>query len=226
MSKRLLLTIGILGGTGPEGQGLAYRWAKAGYHVVIGSRSAEKAEAAAAAINQRLETEQVRGLANEAAAAQCDIAVLTVPYEAHRSLLGSVRGPLQGKLLVDVTVPLVPPEVTRVRMPAAGSAAAEAREILGEGARVAAAFHNVSHVHLLADDPVPCDVLVCGVDREARDQAIMLVEAAGMVAWDAGPLENAMVVEGLTSVLLGINKRHRIRSAGIRITGEPKTQTA
>ncbi len=225
MSKRLLLTIGILGGTGPEGQGLAYRWAKAGYHVVIGSRSAERAEAAAVAINQRLETEQVRGVRNEDAAAQCDIAVLTVPYEAHRSLLTLLRQALQGKLLVDVTVPLVPPEVTKVQMPAAGSAAAEAREILGEGAR-AAAFHNVSHVHLAADGPVPCDVLVSGVDREARDQAIMLAEAAGMTAWDAGPLENAVVLEGLTSVLLGINKRHRIRSAGIRIIGEPKPQTA
>jgi NADPH-dependent F420 reductase len=226
MTPRLLLTIGILGGTGPEGQGLAYRWGKAGYHVVIGSRSAEKAEAVAADLNQRLETDQVRGLPNEAAAAQCDIAVLTVPYEAHRSLLTSLRGPLQGKLLVDVTVPLVPPEVTTVRMPPAGSAAAEAQEILGDGARVAAAFHNVSHVHLSAEEGVPCDVLVCGVDREARDQAIKLAEAAGMVAWDAGPLENAVVVEGLTSVLLGINKRYRIRSAGIRITGERKPQPA
>jgi NADPH-dependent F420 reductase len=226
MSKRLLLTIGILGGTGPEGQGLAYRWAKAGYHVVIGSRSAEKAEAAAAAINQRLDTEQVRGLPNEQAAAQCDIAVLTVPYEAHRNLLISVRHALQGKLLVDVTVPLVPPDVMRVHIPAEGSAAAEAREILGEGARVAAAFQNVSHVHLAADGPIPCDVLVCGVDGDARDQAIMLAEAAGMVAWDAGPIENAIVVEGLTSVLLGISKRYRIRSAGIRITGEPRAEGA
>jgi len=225
MSDRLILTIGILGGTGPEGQGLAYRWAKAGYHVIIGSRSADKAEAAASALNQRLGTDLVRGLPNEEAADRCDIAVLTVPYSAHRSLLTALRGRLAGKLLVDVTVPLGAPEVTKVQMPEEGSAAAEALAILGEGARVAAAFHNISHVHLARDEPIPCDVLVCGVDREARDQTIMLAEAAGLVAWDAGPLENAMVAEGLTSVLLGINKRHRIQSAGIRITGEPKAKT-
>jgi phosphate transport system permease protein len=138
MSERLLLTIGILGGTGPEGQGLAYRWAKAGYHVILGSRSAEKASASAAGLNRRLGSELVRGFSNEEAAARCDIAVLTVPYSAHRDLLTGLRGPLTGKLLVDVTVPLMPPEITRVQMPAAGSAAAEAREILGEGARVAA----------------------------------------------------------------------------------------
>jgi hypothetical protein len=226
MSQRLLLTIGIIGGTGPEGQGLAYRWASAGYHVLIGSRSAERADAAAAAINQRLGGDPIRGLVNEEAAEQCDIAVLTAPYEAHRSLLDSLRSKLQGKLLVDVTVPLVPPEVTRVQMPAAGSAAAEAQAILGDGVRVAAAFHNVSHIHLASGEPVPCDVLVCGVDREARDQVIKLVEAAGLVAWDAGPLENAVVVEGLTSVLLGINKRYRMKSAGIRIVGAPKSQPA
>jgi NADPH-dependent F420 reductase len=222
MSQRLLLTIGIIGGTGPEGQGLAYRWAKAGYHVLIGSRSAEKAQTVAEALNHRLGGEQVRGLPNEEAAQKCDIAVLTAPYEGHRSLLTSLRSPLQGKLLVDVTVPLVPPDITRVQMPPAGSAAKEAQEILGEGARVAAAFHNVSHVHLAGDEPVPCDVLVCGIDRDSRDQAIKLVEAAGLVAWDAGPLENAVVAEGLTSVLLGINKRYRMKSAGIRIIGVPK----
>jgi hypothetical protein len=225
MSERLLLTIGILGGTGPEGQGLAYRWAKAGYHVILGSRSAEKASASAAGLNRRLGSELVRGFSNEEAAARCDIAVLTVPYSAHRDLLTGLRGPLTGKLLVDVTVPLMPPEITRVQMPAAGSAAAEAREILGEGARVAAAFHNISHVHLAREEPVPCDVLVCGVDREARDQTIKLAEAAGLTAWDAGPLENAVVAEGLTSILLGIGKRHRIQSPGIRITGEPKPKS-
>jgi hypothetical protein len=146
------------------------------------------------------------------------------PYSEANSVIGRTFT-LAGKLLVDVTVPLMPPEITRVQMPAAGSAAAEAREILGEGARVAAAFHNISHVHLAREEPVPCDVLVCGVDREARDQTIKLAEAAGLTAWDAGPLENAVVAEGLTSILLGIGKRHRIQSPGIRITGEPKPKS-
>jgi NADPH-dependent F420 reductase len=219
-SNRLILTLAILGGTGREGGGLAYRWAKAGYHVVIGSRKQEKAERAAEAVNARLEQPSVRGMTNDQAAADCDIAVLTVPYAAHRDTLESLREPLRGKIVIDVTVPIDPQDPFRVSVPPEGSAAQEAQGILGDSAPVVAAFQNVSHSHLREDGPVPCDVLVCGDDEEAKAQVLRLVAAAGLVGWDAGALRNAVAVEGLSPILLGINRRHKVKSAGLRITGE------
>jgi NADPH-dependent F420 reductase len=218
MTEGLILTLAVLGGTGKQGPALAYRWARAGYPVLIGSRAQEKAEAAAAALNERLGGEIVRGLTNEAAARQCNIAVLTVPYSAHRATLEALRPALAGKVLVDITVPLGA-DVTRASMPPAGSACLEAQDILGSDVQVVAAFQNISSVHLADDQPIPCDVLVCGDVPLAREQVLHLVEAAGLTGWDAGPLQNAMVVEGLTSVLLGINKRYKMRGAGIHITG-------
>lgn len=220
MTDRLILTLAVLGGTGNVGKGLAYRWAKAGYHVIIGSRTADKAIGVAEEVNQRFDRPLVVGKANEEAAAFCDIAVLTVPYSAHRAILEGLREKLQGKVLIDVTVPLVPPEVTVVQMPPAGSATQEAQDIVGDGVQVIAAFQNVSFAHLAEDTPVPCDVLICGDSEPAKEQVLQLISAAGLVGWDAGPLRNAMVIEGLTSLLIGINKRHKIKSAGIRITGE------
>jgi NADPH-dependent F420 reductase len=216
----ILLTIAVLGGTGKEGKGLAYRWARAGYHIHIGSRDAEKAQAAATELMGLLEGEAyVDGLTNLDAAQQADLVVMTVPYAAHKSTLESVKDALTGKILVDVTVPLVPPKVATVQMPAAGSAAQEAKQVLGEEAQVCAAFQNISHEHLLSDDDVKCDVLVTGTTKEARAEVLKLVEAAGLTGWDAGPLENSVVVEGLTSVLIGINKKYGSTHAGIRITG-------
>ncbi len=226
MKEALLLTIAVLGGTGKEGKGLAYRWAKAGYRVLIGSRSSEKAVKAASEIMELLEgTSSVVGTTNQEAAAQADIAVLTVPYSAHRETLESVREQLQGKLLVDVSVPLVPPKVSKVQMPPAGSAAQEARQILGEGVEVVAAFQNVSHEHLLGEEEVECDVLVTGSSKKARAEVLKLVEATGLVGWDAGPIENSVVVEGLTSVLIYINKQYGSTFAGIKITGVPVRAT-
>lgn len=219
MTDRLILTLAILGGTGKEGQGLAYRWAKAGYHVIIGSRTPPKAEGVAQELNEKLGSEMVRGEGNETAARSCDIAVLTVPYSAHEATLQGVKDDLSGKILVDVTVPLNKEDITAVDVPPAGSAAQAAQEILGEKVQVVAAFQNVSHVHLQADGPVPCDVLVCGDSEAAKEQILQLVDAAGLAGWDAGPLRNAVVVEGLTPVLLGINKRYGTKHAGIRITG-------
>ncbi|MBV6466140.1 MAG: hypothetical protein PGMFKBFP_01441 [Anaerolineales bacterium] len=216
----ILLTVAVLGGTGKEGKGLAYRWAKAGYHVHIGSREAAKAEAAASELMDRLQGEAfIQGMSNFDAARQADIVVLTVPYAAHRSTLEAVKDAVKGKILIDVTVPLVPPKVATVQMPKAGSAAQEAREILGADAQVCAAFQNVSHEHLLTDADVECDVLVTGSSKEARAETLKLVEAAGLTGWDAGPLENSVVVEGLTSVLIGINKKYGSAHAGIKITG-------
>ncbi len=221
--KSLMVTIAVLGGTGKEGKGLAYRWAKAGYRVMIGSRSSERAVTTASEIMELTEmSTSVVGMSNLEAAQQANIVVITVPYAAHRETLESVKDVLNGKLLIDVTVPLVPPKVTKVQMPAAGSAAQEAKEIVGEGVEVVAAFQNISHEHLLTDEDVDCDVLVTGTSKEARAEALTLVEAAGLTGWDAGPIENSVVVEGLTSVLININKQYGSTYAGIKITGAHK----
>jgi len=216
----LLYTIAVLGGTGKEGKGLAYRWAKAGYKVLIGSRSSERAVTAASEIMELLEgSSSLVGTSNLEAAELAEIVVITVPYSAHRETLESVKDVLKGKLLIDVTVPLVPPKVTKVQMPAAGSAAQEAKEIVGEGVEVCAAFQNISHEHLLTDEDVECDVLVTGTSKDARIETLRLVEATGLTGWDAGPIENTVVVEGLTSVLININKQYGSTHAGIKITG-------
>jgi NADPH-dependent F420 reductase len=216
----LLLTVAVLGGTGKEGKGLAYRWARAGYRVLIGSRSTEKAIAAAHEIKEMLgEGTSINGMSNLEAAHEANIAVLTVPYAAHRDTLESIKEELKGKILVDVTVPLAPPKVSTVQMPAAGSAAQEAKQIIGEETQVCAAFQNIGYDHLLDNAAVECDVLVTGTSKEARAETIKLVEAAGLRGWDAGPIENSVVVEGMTSILIGINKKYGSTHAGIKITG-------
>jgi NADPH-dependent F420 reductase len=222
--EHLLITIAVIGGTGPEGTGLALRWARAGYRVIIGSRSSEKAVAHAQALTDRLGgTSVVTGMANPEAARMGDLVVLTVPYEAHRTLLEELRPMLAGKILVDVTVPLVPPGVTTAHMPSGGSAGAEAQDLLGEQVSVVSAFQNVSKDHLAdPDEPINCDVFVCGNNKDAREQVLKLAEAAGMRGWDAGLIQNAMVAEGLTSILIGINKQYKVRGAGIRIVGVPR----
>jgi NADPH-dependent F420 reductase len=212
--------VGIVGGTGKEGKGLAYRWAKAGYEISIGSRQIEKAQAAAAEVNDLLKSEIcVAGLTNLDAARQADLVVMTVPFSVHKEMLEMIRSVVQGKIVIDVTVPLVPPKVTKVQMPPAGSAAQEAQSILGEGVQVCSAFQNISYEHLLHDEEVECDVLVCGSSKAARSEVLKLVATAGLIGWDAGPIENSAVVEGMTSILIGINKQYGVQSAGIRITG-------
>jgi len=221
--ESILVRIAVLGGTGKEGKGLAYRWAKAGYRVLIGSRSSERAVTAASEIMELLEgSSSVVGTTNLEAAQQADIVVVTVPYSAHRETLESVKDSLKGKLLIDVTVPLVPPKLSKVQMPVAGSAAQEAKEIVGEDVQVTAAFQNISHELLFDEDDINCDVLVTGTSKEARAETLTLVEAAGLTGWDAGPIENSVVVEGLASVLININKRYGSTHAGIRITGAYK----
>lgn len=216
--------VAVIGGTGKEGSGLAYRWGKAGYPVIVGSRAAEKASIAAGEIGELVgNPSAVSGAPNHEAARRASIVVLTVPYAAHREILESIKPALKGKLLIDATVPLVPGNVSRAQMPPAGSAAQEARQILGDGAEVAAAFHNVSHELLLQEGSIDCDVLVTGTSRQARSSALELVAAAGLRGWDAGPLENAAVSEGLASVLIHINKRYSSRHAGFRVTGVEQT---
>ncbi|HEY9077156.1 MAG TPA: NADPH-dependent F420 reductase [Anaerolineaceae bacterium] len=217
--------IAIVGGTGKEGKGLAYRWAKAGLPVIIGSRSEEKAVQAAAEVNNRLAVHLVSGMQNHEAVSQADLIVLTIPFAFHREILLELKNVLQGKILVDVTVPLVPPKITRVQMPPEGSAAQQAQAILGEDVMVVAAFQNISYEHLMDDDEIQCDVIVCGGNKEARQQVLSLVSLAGMIGWDGGVIENSVVVEGLTSILIGLNKQYGVQSAGIKIVGIPRTNS-
>ena len=217
-------TIAVIGGTGAEGSGLAVRWAAAGYPVVIGSRSAEKAASAAAELSQPLPANSapMTGAANGDAAAQADIVVLSVPYDAQVGTIEQIVTGCQGKTVITVGVPLKPPKVATVWHPPGGSAAQEAQAQLGEGVQVVAAFQNVAAGHLKDLSWQPnCDVLVTGDSKAAKQTAIELAQAAGFVAIDAGPLANASVVEGLTAVLIGINARNKVQGSGIRITGLP-----
>lgn len=216
-------TIAVLGGTGQEGSGLAFRWALHGHEVIVGSRSEEKAAATATALNALLAGRgHVDAASNEDAASRAEIVVLTVPYAAQRSTAEAVRAHLEGKILVDVTVPLAPP-VDRVQLPGGESAALALQRVLGGGVKVVSAFQNVSAVHLKdASYEVDCDVLVCGDDREARGRVIALAADAGLRAWHAGALANAAASEALTSVLIAINKHYKVKSSGLRITGLPE----
>ena len=215
-----LKTIAVIGGTGKEGKGLAYRCAKAGYRVLIGSRSNQKAHAASRELIALLGGKAlVEGTSYVDAVQRSEIIALTVPYSAHREALETIKVEMKGKILIDVTVPLFPPKVTRAKMPPAGSAAQEALEILGAEVQVTSAFQNISSEYLLHDMPVECDVLVTGSSKEARFEILKLVAAIGLTGWDAGPIENSAVVEGLTSILIGINKQYGSKSAGIQITG-------
>jgi hypothetical protein len=214
------MTIAVLGGTGKEGAGLALRWAHHGYRVLIGSRSAERAAEKAQEMNAELGTQVIEGYDNLSAAEKAHIIVLSVPFDAQEATLVNIKDAAQGKIVVDVTVPLVPPKVRTVHVPESHAAALKTQAILGENVRVVAAFQNVSAVHLkkLGHD-VDCDVLICGDDPSAKQDVMHLVEAAGMRGIDAGPLANAVAVEALTPVLLYINKRYGVKGAGIRITG-------
>lgn len=212
--------IGIIGGTGRQGRGLAYRWAQAGHEILIGSRKVESAITAVEELKERLQgVGNVTGMSNLEAVQTCDIAVLTVPYEAMRTTLEELKDVLQDKLLINVCVPLVPPKVARVQMPPEGSAALLAQAILGEKAKIVDAFQNVSFEHLLSGEEIETDVLVAGYDKAARELVIQLAADMGVKAWDAGVIQNTMVVEGLTSILIGLNMQYKVPSSGIRITG-------
>jgi 8-hydroxy-5-deazaflavin:NADPH oxidoreductase len=213
-----LPTIAILGGTGKEGTGLGLRWASVGYKVVIGSRLAEKAQAAAAELNAKLGGDIVEGKENNLAACSAGICVLTVVQSAHQSALESLKDALKGKILVDATArvdfrdpsPPVPPSAARL-----------AQEILGTEVRVVAAFQNVP-AHSLGKNlggTLDVDVLVCADDADAAMEVIKLAEAAGMRAYYAGGLDNAIVSEGLTSILISLNKHYKVKTASISITG-------
>ena len=210
-------TIAVFGGSGNLGWGLALRWARAGYPVIVGSRTAERAREAAAEIGS-----PVRGMDNRAAAAACEIGVLAVPFAAQHATVEEIREGIAGKILVDVTVPLVPPRVLRVQLPEGGSAVAAIQALLGKGVHVVSAFQNIAAAHLRDPDrAIDCDVLVCGDDKAAREQVIALAEAAGLRAWHAGPIANSAAAEAMTSILMFLNRTYGIDGAGFRITGAP-----
>lgn len=213
-------TIAVIGGTGAEGGGLALRLAHAGYNVIIGSRDAGKAEQAASRINARLGTGPASGATSEAAAAKAGIVLLTVPYAAQAETAETLRPHLIGKILIDATVPLVPPRVGRVQLPEGGSAVAALQIRLGNEVKVVAAFQNVSAHHLNdLDHNVDCDVLVCGDDPAAGETVIALARAIGLRGLYAGAICNAAAMEALTSLLIVINRRYKVAGSGIRITG-------
>jgi 8-hydroxy-5-deazaflavin:NADPH oxidoreductase len=213
-------TIAILGGTGKEGKGLAYRWAEAGHSIIIGSRTTDKAKSAAEEVLGLIGRKaEIKGEENVTAAKEAEIIVLTVPFSFHMDMLEFIKPYVSGKIFIDVTVPLVPPKVTRVQMPAEGSAAQQAQAILGENVKVVAAFQNISYENLLSGKTVDCDVLVTGSDKESRSLVLDLVRDTGLFGVDAGPIENSVVVEGMTSILIGINKQFGVNASGIRITG-------
>ncbi len=217
------LSICVVGGTGAEGSGLALRWAHAGHRVTIGSRDEDKARMAAAALNAVLGVERISGLASKDGVRGSEIAVLTVPYAAQMATAGGVREELAGKILIDVTVPLVPPKVSRVQLPPSDSCVLALQQALGSGVRVVSAFQNVS-AHKLKDlsQRIDCDVLVASDDKAARAVTIALAQCAGLRGIDVGPLVNSVVAESLTSALIWINRTYKIPDAGIRITGLPE----
>jgi len=215
-------SIAIIGGTGAEGGGIALRLAAAGHRIIIGSRDAAKAEAAAASLSQGLDRPELSGSDNRGAAAAAEIVILAVPYAAQQKSIDEVRDVLAGKILVDATAPLMPPKVNRVQLPEGGSAVAAIQAKLGESVRVVSAFQNVAAEKLKhRGASVDCDVLVCADDAAARQIVIDLIGEMGLRGIDAGPIANSAAAEALTSLLIWINRKYKVPGAGIRITGLP-----
>jgi NADPH-dependent F420 reductase len=210
--------IAVVGGTGDLGNALARRLARSGRNVIIGSRTAERAIAAADALSAELGT-KVKGDSNAAAARNAGVVLVTVPYAAQSGTLLEIRDSVRGKVVIDTTVPLVPPKVMRVQLPPEGCAAVAAQRILGNEVRVVSAFHNVAARKLAMDGVVDCDVIVFGDDRAARDIAVELVNVCGLRGLHGGALANSAAAEALTSVLIFMNKTYAVEGAGIRITG-------
>jgi NADPH-dependent F420 reductase len=232
------MVIGLVGGTGKEGRGLGLRWARAGHDVRVGSRDGARGEACAVELAAALGATgrradgaaalggRIAGGGNDWAVTGADVVVLCVPYAAHAATVATVRDAVQGKVVIDITVPLAPPKVRQVTLPAGQSAALEAQAAFGARVRVVAALHHVSSAHLGEPDAViDCDVLVCGDDASARALAIELIGDLGVRGLDAGPLCNAVALESLTPVLLHMNKHYRSAGTGLRITGLPSGET-
>src|SRR5271166_1960789 len=205
-----LYSICVVGGTGAEGSGLALRWAYAGHKVMIGSRNESKAKEIAHELNVILGADRISGMESRKGVAAADIVVLTVPFAAQMATVSGLQGELAGKILIDVTVPLVPPKVSRVQLPPTDSCVVAVQQMFGDEVRVVSAFQNVSaHKLRNIERDIDCDVFVASDDKEARAVGIALAEAAGLRGVDAGPLANSVVAESLTSVLISINRTYK-----------------
>ncbi|MEE9188403.1 MAG: NADPH-dependent F420 reductase [Anaerolineales bacterium] len=213
-----LPTIAILGGTGKEGPGLALRWAKFGYPIIIGSRQLEKAQATADKLNNELGIDTILGFENGTAARKADLCVLTVVHSAHEQAIDGLKEDLSGKILVDATARV---DFRDPRPPAPPSAARLAQNKLGDQVRVVAAFQNVpaAALRINLDQPLDEDVLICADDPADAAEVSKLAESLGLNAYYAGNLDNAVVVEGLTSILISMNKHYGSRSASVQVTG-------
>src|SRR5262245_38735342 len=214
-----LPTVAIIGGTGTLGSGLAKRWVAAGYAIVIGSRRAERAEQFASSLPAKPGARAARGATNADAAKAGEVILLAVPWASHAAILDEIKDHVGGKLVVDTTVPLVPPKVARVQLPPETCAALACQKQLGDGTRVVAAFHNVAAHKLQTDAKIDCDVLIFGDNPQDRAVVASLAQDAGLRGVHAGPLANSVAAEALTSVLIGINRNYKVDGAGIRITG-------
>ena len=209
--------IGILGGTGALGSALTKKWAIAGYEILIGSRDPVKAQKIATQVNSELNVSNIQGLDSKAAARESDISVLTVPYSSHADTLNLVKEDLKGKILIDTTVPLQK-MVTKVQLPAIGSAAMEAQRILGTEVEIVAALQNIGSHLIDSKDTIKAEVLVTGNNKESAETVMSLLGCLDLKCWYAGGLENSAAAEALTSVLIVINKNHKLKSSGIKIT--------
>lgn len=212
-------SLAVIGGTGALGSGLARRWCAAGHAVIIGSRTRDKAAEAAAGLPVGAGAPKPTGATNAEAADRADVIVVTVPFASQAGILAEIKPHIAGKIVVDTTVPLMPPKVARVQLPPAGSAAMTALKLLGEGTRLVSAFHNVAAHKLQSDAAIDCDVLVFGDEPKDREIVVALAKSAGLRGIHGGPLANSAAAEAMTSVLIGINKSYKVDGAGIRITG-------
>lgn len=212
------MNIGIVGGTGREGRGIALRWAKAGHRVTIGSRDATRGAEMAAELSQKHGV-TLHGTDNAGCCEGADVVLLAIPYGGHGETLRELKPALEGKIVIDITVPLKPPQVRRVHLPEGQAAALETQALLEGSARVVAAMHHVSAVHLASEHAIDCDVLVCSDDEEALQLTLGLIRDLGMRGVHAGVLANAVALESLTPVLLHINKHYKNPGVGLRITG-------
>jgi len=208
-------TIAVIGGTGKLGAAIARRLAKAGRKVIIGSRLAESGDKVANELGFGL-----TGLANADAAQAGDIVIVAVPFAAQEATLAEIAPHVAGKIVVDTTVPLVPPKVMRVQLPPEGSAAQRAQKLLGETVTMVSAFHSVAAHKLATDENIACDVLVFGDDKNARAQVVELVTQTGLRGIHGGALANSAAAEAMTSILIFINKTYSVDGAGIQITGK------
>lgn len=214
--------LAIIGGTGKEGNALAARFARAGVHVLIGSRDAARAEVAASALKSRLTATLVEGCSNHDAAARAEIILLSVPYAGMQPILQDLRDAVQGKVVINIASSLDPERKSRAQIPPAGSVTAEVQHFLGPTVQVVAAFQNISPEKLESQEEIDSDVLVCGGNKDARASVIELIHRIGVDAFDAGVLANAVAVEALTAVLIAVNIKYKVKGAGIRLTGLPR----